>query len=73
MTTAQIRAEAANSSVRHNDTAVVMEANVGTMVTSIAVAAITVPVVATVDVDRRAAVEETAIDTEAASVADLDR
>jgi hypothetical protein len=70
VTTGQIRAEAASPFVRFNDTTVVIEANVRSTVTSIAIAAIPHPVVAAVNVDRRPAVEETAIDTEAASVAE---
>jgi hypothetical protein len=73
VTAAQIRAEAANSFIRLNDAAIVMETNVRATVMCIAVAAITLPVVATVNVDRAAAVKETAIDTEAASIADLGR
>jgi hypothetical protein len=70
VTTGQIRAEAAQSSVRLDDTATVVETNVRATVTSTTVAAITLPGVATVDVDRCAAVEETAIDTKATSPAD---
>jgi hypothetical protein len=72
VTTRQIRAEPADTFVHHNDTAIVLVTNVRTLIMGMAVAAIMTTVVATVDVDGSAVVEETATKTKATPAADRD-
>jgi hypothetical protein len=72
VTTTQIRAKVARLFVDHDDTAIVMVADVRAIEMGTAVAAIFLTVVATEDVDRRAVVEETATNPKAIAAADSD-